>query len=109
MRRYVFAVFAVLGLLAVPVTAAHAEASAAPTLPVPSAIPGQPACTVDSTLYGLTGLVATADGYAVVNQAGGSKMQLTLLNNSCQRNGNPIQSTASAAGGPRAPRAPPSR
>ena len=87
MRRYALAVFAVLGLLAVPATAAHADPSAAPTLPVPSAVPGQPVCSVDSTVYGLTGLVATADGYAVVNQANSGKLQVTLLNNSCQRNG----------------------
>ena len=59
MRRFALAVIAVLGLLAVPVTAAHADPSAAPSLPVPSAVPGQPACAVDTGLYGLTGLVAT--------------------------------------------------
>ena len=85
MRRYALAVFAVLGLLAVPATVAHADPSAAPTLPVPSAVPGQPVCTVDTTLYGLTGLVATADGYAVVNQANSGKLQVSLLSNSCQR------------------------
>src|SRR5258706_4092715 len=104
MRRFALAVIAVLGLLAVPVTAAYADPSAAPSIPVPSAVPGQPICTVDSTPYGLTGLVATADGYAVVNLANSGKLQLTLLNGTCQRTGNPIQYTGSPAGGARDPR-----
>ncbi len=102
MRRYALAVFAVLGLLAVPATAAHADPSAAPTLPVPTPVPGQTLCSVDSTLYGLTGLVATADGYAVVNQANSGKLQVTLLNNSCQRNGSiPYSGNSPSARDPR--------
>jgi hypothetical protein len=90
--------------LAVPVTAAHADPSAAPTLPVPSAAPGQPVCNVDSSLGGLTGLVATADGgYAVVNHANTYAMKVYLLDSKCQRTGS-VAYTGNPNGGARDPR-----
>jgi hypothetical protein len=104
MRRFALAVCAVLGLLAVPVTAAHADPSAAPTLPVPSAVPGQPVCNVDASLGGLTGLVATASGgYAVVNKANTYTMKVYLLDNKCQRTGS-VTYTGNPNGGARDPR-----
>lgn len=103
MRRLALAVIAVLGLLVVP-TAAHADPSAAPSIPVPSPSPGQPVCTVDSTLSGLTGLVTTANGYAVINRSGTGTSNVYLLNNSCQRNGNPITYKGNPRGGAFDPR-----
>jgi hypothetical protein len=104
MRRFGLAVFAVLGLLAVPVTAAHADPSAAPTPPVPSDVPGQPVCNVDPALTGLTGLVATADGgYAVVNKANTYTMKVYLLDSKCQRTGS-VAYTGNPSGGARDPR-----
>jgi len=105
MRRLAFAVIAVLGLLVVPVTAAHADPSAAPSVSVPSPSPGQQVCTVDSKLFGLTGLVTTANGYAVINRASaGTTSNVYLLNNTCQRNGNPITYKGNPNGGAHDPR-----
>jgi hypothetical protein len=104
MRRLALAVIAMLGLVVVPVTAAHADPSAGPSLPVPSASPGQMVCTVDSNIYGLTGLVTTADGYAVINRGNTGASYVYLLNNSCQRIGSPIRYTGSPRGGAYDPR-----
>jgi hypothetical protein len=104
MRRFALAVCAVLGLLAVPVTAAHADPSAAPSLPVPSAVPGQPVCNVDTSLGGLTGLAATADGgYAVINKANTYTTKVYLLDAKCQRTGS-VAYTGNPSGGARDPR-----
>jgi hypothetical protein len=83
MRRMVLAVAAAVGTVLFLVTPASAAPSPAP---VPEAVPGQSVCTVDSALAGITGLVATTNGYAVVvKAASGITMKIYLLDSECKR------------------------
>jgi hypothetical protein len=83
MRRMVLAVAAALGTVLFLVTPASAAPSPAP---VPSGIPGQNVCTVDPALAGITGLVATSNGYAVVvKAASGINMKIYVLDGECKR------------------------
>jgi hypothetical protein len=111
MRRIALAVIAALGvglclvIAGLPVSAAWAAPSPAP---VPSAAPAQPVCTVDSALAGITGLVATANGYAVVVKQDPAIIQrVYILDAECKRtkslnysakNNNPQDLQASADG-----------
>ncbi len=85
MRRLVLPAFLALGLVGAPATAAFAEPSPAASIPVPAATPGQAVCTVDAALNTITGLVATANGYAVVVGANGPVLRVYQLNSKCQR------------------------
>ncbi len=83
MRRMVLAVAAALATVLFLVTPASAAPSPAP---VPEAVPGKSVCTVDSALAGITGLVATANGYAVVVKAASNiTMKIYLLDADCKR------------------------
>src|SRR5207237_1393187 len=66
-------------------------ASAAPSpspLPVPSPSPGTVQCTVDKEVGGITGLTATANGYAVtVKATSGLALRVYLLDAECRRSG----------------------
>jgi hypothetical protein len=106
MRRIALAVVVALSLVWLPATAGYADPTPAATLPVPAATPGQPICAVDSALSSLAGLVATADGYAVVNKSNpnGPALRLYLLDSKCARVGTGLAYTGSAAGGARDPR-----
>lgn len=83
MRRFALAVTAALGIVLFSAAAASAAPSPAP---VPSATPGQPVCTVDNALAGITGLAATANGYAVATKAtAGITMKVYVLDADCKR------------------------
>ena len=93
MRRWAWAVTAALGTVLVtsPATLCATVASAAPSpapLPVPSPSPGTVQCTVDKELGGITGLTATANGYAVtVKATSGLALRVYLLDAECRRSG----------------------
>ena len=93
MRRRAWAVTAALGTVLVtsPATLCATVASAAPSpapLPVPSPSPGTVQCTVDKELGGITGLTATANGYAVtVKATSGLALRVYLLDAECRRSG----------------------
>src|SRR5579859_6229334 len=102
MRRIPSAATAALGGGLLLVTAAFPIAAwAAPSpAPVPSAVPGQSVCDVDAALGGITGLAATANGYAVVvKPESGLIQRVYLLDASCKRKGNYSYSSA----GPNSP------
>src|SRR3989440_7283464 len=87
MRRSALAASGVLGLVlgtaSFPVSAAWATPSPAP---VASAVPGKVVCDVDSALAGITGLAATANGYAVVvKPESGLTQRVYLLDGDCKR------------------------
>src|SRR5215468_9439010 len=86
MRSGVPAGLAALGLLLL--TAAPAAAAPSPG-PVAQAVPGQKTCSItDSKLSNITGLVATASGYAVVQS---DSQFVTVLDNSCKQKGTPLK------------------
>jgi hypothetical protein len=102
MRRIPLVVTAVLGGGLLLVTAGYPVAAwAAPSpAPVPSAVPGQSACDVDSALAGITGLTATANGYAlVVKPESGLTQRVYVLDSSCKRG----KSLAYGGAGPNSP------
>jgi hypothetical protein len=86
MRRIALAVIAASVLASAAASPAFADPTPGASVPVPAATPGQSVCSVDSALTGLTGLVATADGYAVVNGGNtGDSLKVYVLDSSCKR------------------------
>jgi hypothetical protein len=84
MRRIAVAVISALGLLSLPVTAAYADPSPAPII-LPSAVPGTPVCQMTQEGQ-FTGIVATADGYAVTNAHGVvAPLKVYLYDGSCKK------------------------
>ncbi|GAA5181609.1 hypothetical protein GCM10023322_16690 [Rugosimonospora acidiphila] len=103
MRRFALAAIGVLGLVLLPLTSAYADPSPAASIPVPTATPGQSVCKVDEDLHSLSGLTATANGYAVVDRAdtSGLVMRVYQLDSKCQRISPSLKYSGS---GPRDPR-----
>jgi hypothetical protein len=86
MRRIALAVIAASVLASAAASPAFADPTPGASVPVPAATPGQSVCSVDTALTGLTGLVATADGYAVVNGANsGDTLKVYVLDGGCKR------------------------
>ncbi len=97
MRCKAWVVTAASGTVLLAVTGAlpPAPAAAAPPIPVPSPSPGTAACTVDKELGGITGLVATANGYAVtVKGSANINVKVYLLDAECRRTGKSLAYTA---------------
>jgi hypothetical protein len=84
MRRSALAVIGALTVVLVPATPALAAPSPTPAAAA-SAVPGQKACAAtDTALSGITGMVTTGTGYAVVVSAA---QQIYLLNSGCHQTG----------------------
>lgn len=102
MRRIPLAVTLGLGSCLLLVTTAFPIAAwAAPSpAPVPSAVPGQSVCDVDSQLSGITGLTATANGYAVVvKPESGMTQRVYVLDSNCKR-GKSLAYSGAGSGSP---------
>ena len=102
MRRWTWAVTAALSTVLLAATAGLPAAAAPSPVPVPSPSPGTAVCTVDKELSGITGLAATANGYAVaVKGSSGINVKVYLLDAECRRTGKTVAYNADK--GPRDP------